>query len=247
MSGHSKWSTIKNKKGKLDAKRGNIFTKIGREIAVAVKQGGADPNMNPRLRDAIQKAKENNMPNDNINRSIKKASGDMDGVNYEEIIYEGYGSGGIAVIVKTLTDNKNRTAGDVRHAFDKYNGSLGASGCVSYMFKRRGVIITDKSMDEEELMLQALEAGAEDIIEKDDLVEIYTEPTNYKEVLDALKAQGIEIINSEITMVADNEIEPEDKYISSFTKMIDMLEDNDDVQEVFHNAILKDMEDSDGY
>lgn len=242
MSGHSKWSTIKNKKGKADAKKGNIFTKIGREISVAVKQGGSDPDVNPRLRDAIQKAKDNNMPNDNINRSIKKASGDIDGVNYEEITYEGYGPGGVAVIVQALTDNKNRTAGDVRHAFDKFNGSLGANGCVSYMFNRKGVIIAGKYTDEESLMLIALEAGAEDIIEKDDLFEIYTDTSKFTEVLEALKTEGIEILNSEITMVAGNEVELEEKYISTFNKMIDKLNESDDIQEVYHNAIINDIE-----
>jgi len=242
MAGHSKWSNIKAKKGKMDAKRGNIFTKIGREISVAVKQGGADPNTNSRLRDAIAKARDNNMPQDTIARSIKKASGTQDSENYEEIVYEGYGLGGVAILVYSLTDNKNRTAGEIRHAFDKYGGSLGASGCVSYMFKKRGVIIIDKSVDEEEFMLTALDAGAEDIIEKDDLYEIYTDPSVFEAVVDALKQAGIELQNSEIAMVCDSEIELEDKHISNFQKLIEQLEENDDVQEVVHNAIYEEQE-----
>lgn len=242
MAGHSKWSNIKARKGKADAKRGNIFTKIGREISVAVKQGGADPNTNPRLRDIILKARDNNMPGDTITRSIKRASGAMDNENYEEIVYEGYGPGGVAVLVYSLTDNKNRTAGDIRHAFDKFGGSLGASGCVSYMFTKRGVIIVDKNVDEEELMLTALEAGAEDILEKDELYEIYTSPSELSTVAEALQKQGIELLNSEAAMVSDAEVELEDKYISTFQKLIERLEESDDVQEVVHNAVFAEQE-----
>lgn len=242
MAGHSKWSNIKARKGKADAKRGNIFTKIGREISVAVKQGGPDPNTNSRLRDAIAKAKASNMPNDTISRSIKRASGDADTDNYEEIAYEGYGPGGVAVLVYSLTDNKNRTAGEVRHAFDKYGGSLGATGCVSYMFNKKGVIIVDKGVDEDEFMLTALESGAEDIIEKDDLYEVYTDPTSLADVASAIQDAGIEILNQEVAMVSDSEIELEEKHISTFVKLIEKLEESDDVQEVVHNAVYEEEE-----
>ncbi len=244
MAGHSKWSNIKIKKGKMDAKRGNIFTKIGRELSVAVKQGGPDPNTNSRLRDAIAKARDNNMPQDTISRSIKKASGAQDSENYEEIVYEGYGPGGIAILVYSLTDNKNRTAGDIRHAFDKYGGSLGSSGCVSYMFKKRGVIIIDKSVDEEEFMLAALEAGAEDIVEKDELFEVYSDPSAFEAVVSALAEAGVEMLNSEIAMVCDSEVELEERHISTFQKLIEKLEENDDVQEVVHNAIFEEQEEA---
>ena len=174
MSGHSKWANIKATKGKNDAKRANIFTKIGREIAVAVKQGGSDPNTNSKLRDVIAKAKANNMPNDNIQRGIKKAAGELGSVNYEENIYEGYGAGGVAVIVETLTDNKNRTAGDVRHAFDKCGGSMGTSGCVSYMFDRKGVIVVEKAdYSEDDMMMIALDAGAEDVVSDEDVFRLF--------------------------------------------------------------------------
>ena len=183
MSGHSKWANIKATKGKNDAKRANIFTKIGREIAVAVKQGGSDPNTNSKLRDVIAKAKANNMPNDNIQRGIKKAAGELGSVNYEENIYEGYGAGGVAVIVETLTDNKNRTAGDVRHAFDKCGGSMGTSGCVSYMFDRKGVIVVEKAdYSEDDMMMIALDAGAEDVVSDEDVFEIFTDSSDYSTV-----------------------------------------------------------------
>ena len=189
MSGHSKWANIKATKGKNDAKRANIFTKIGREIAVAVKQGGSDPNTNSKLRDVIAKAKANNMPNDNIQRGIKKAAGELGSVNYEENIYEGYGAGGVAVIVETLTDNKNRTAGDVRHAFDKCGGSMGTSGCVSYMFDRKGVIVVEKAdYSEDDMMMIALDAGAEDVVSDEDVFEIFTDSSDYSTVREALEA-----------------------------------------------------------
>ena len=237
MSGHSKWHNIQARKGKSDAARGKIFTKIGREIAVVVKAGGSDPVSNPRLRDVIAKAKQNNMPSDSIERSIKKAAGEMAGVNYESCSYEGYGAGGSAVIVECLTDNKNRTAGDVRHAFDKFGGSLGATGCVSYLFNRRGVIDVElEGVDADELMLAALDAGAKDVLEYDDSLEIITEPNDCEKVADALKAAGYQIASSEVTMLPDNYVDlPEDK-MTSFNRMIDMLEDLDDVQEVYHNV-----------
>lgn len=244
MSGHSKWANIKIKKGKTDAQRGSVFTKIGREIAVAVKAGGPDPNSNSKLRDVIAKAKQNNMPNDNINRSIKKASGELGGVNYESITYEGYGAGGVAMIVETLTDNRNRTAGDVRHLFDKYGGSLGQTGCVSYMFHKRGVIIADKTMDEDELMMVALDAGAEDIVADDDVFEIYTAPNDLYTVSDKLKAAGVNVLSADVDMIADNEIDP-GTHLQSVQKLIDMLEELDDVQNVYHNAVLPEEEEDD--
>ncbi len=238
MSGHSKWANIKNKKGKNDAARGSIFTKIGRELAIAVKQGGADPNSNSRLRDVIAKAKANNMPNDNIMRSIKKASGELNAVNYEEMTYEGYAAGGVAVIVETLTDNKNRTAGEMRHLFDKYGGALGQTGCVSFMFNRKGVIIADKAgFDEDDMMMLALEAGADDIVSDEDVYEIYTKPTELYDVAEALKANGVNVLSQEKAMIADNEVDPAG-HLQSVVKLIDMLEENDDVQNVYHNAIL---------
>ncbi len=242
MSGHSKWANIKIKKGKTDAARGSIFTKIGREIAVAVKAGGPDPALNSKLRDVIAKAKQNNMPNDTINRSIKKASGELGAVNYEEMTYEGYGAGGVAVIVETLTDNKNRTAGDVRHLFDKYGGSLGQTGCVSFMFKKKGVIIAEKNMDEDELMMLALDAGAEDIEASDDVFEIYTATSDLYSVSDALKASGVSVLSAEVDMIPDNEVDPEG-HLTSVEKMINLLEELDDVQNVYHNAILPEPED----
>lgn len=244
MSGHSKWANIKIKKGKTDAARGSIFTKIGREIAVAVKAGGPDPANNSKLRDVIAKAKQNNMPNDTINRSIKKASGEQDGVSYESITYEGYGAGGVAVIVETLTDNRNRTAGDVRHLFDKYGGSLGQTGCVSYMFNKKGVIIADKSMDEDDLMMTALDAGAEDVQADEDVYEIYTAPADLYTVSDKLKEAGVNVLSADIDMIADNEIDP-GAHTQSIEKLIDMLEELDDVQNVYHNALLPEKEEED--
>lgn len=244
MSGHSKWANIKIKKGKTDAARGSIFTKIGREIAVAVKAGGPDPANNSKLRDVISKAKQNNMPNDTINRSIKKASGEQDGVSYESITYEGYGAGGVAVIVETLTDNRNRTAGDVRHLFDKYGGSLGQTGCVSYMFNKKGVIIADKGMDEDDLMMTALDAGAEDVQADEDVYEIYTAPADLYTVSDKLKEAGVNVLSADIDMIADNEIDP-GAHTQSIEKLIDMLEELDDVQNVYHNALLPEKEEED--
>ena len=244
MSGHSKWHNIQAKKGKTDAQRGKIFTKIGREIAVIVKQGGSDPVSNPKLRDVIAKAKQNNMPNDSIERSIKKAAGELAGVNYESQTYEGYGVGGSAVIVECLTDNKNRTAGDVRHAFDKFGGSLGSTGCVSYLFQRKGIVEverTDKT-DADELMLCALDAGAKDVIEYDDSFEIITEANAHSGVSDAMTNAGYNVIDAETRLVPDNYVDlPEDK-LASFNRMIDMLEDLDDVQEVYHNVNMPEEE-----
>lgn len=240
MAGHSKWANIKHRKAKGDAVKGNIFTKIGREIAVAVKEGGADPSSNSKLRDIIAKARANNMPNDNINRSIKKASGELGSVNYEEIIYEGYGQGGIAFMVEALTENKNRTAGDVRHLFDKYGGSLGQTNCVSYMFDRKGVIIVDKEgLLEDDLFLMAIDAGADDIVTGDEIYEVYTAPTDFTKVRESLENSGIKIIESNIEYIPQNTVTPDEETESKILKFIEMLEDLDDVQNVYHNGELK--------
>lgn len=245
MSGHSKWHNIQQKKGKSDAARANIFTKIGREIAVAVKQGGADPAANSKLRDAIAKAKANNMPNDNITRSIKKASGELGSINYEEMTYEGYGVGGTAFIVEALTDNKNRTAGDVRHLFDKFGGSMGTTGCVSFMFNKKGVITVSKAdIEEDDLMMFALEAGAEDILTEDDEVfEVLTAPGDLSVVRDELDKNGVKILSAEVDMIPENEVTPDESQQETLLKMIDKLEELDDVQNVYHNAVITILED----
>lgn len=237
MSGHSKWSTIKRKKEKTDSQRAKIFTKIGREIAVAVREGGPDPASNSKLKDVIAKAKANNVPNDNIERIIKKSAGDGNANNYEEIIYEGYGPSGIAVIVETLTDNRNRTAAEMRHYFDKYGGNMGQSGCVSFMFSKQGVIIIEKGeINEEKLMEDALEAGAVDFIAEDEIVDIRTEPSDCGAVRDALEEKGYELISSEVEFVPSTytRLESEDD-IKNMTKMLEMFEENDDVQAVWNN------------
>ena len=243
MSGHSKWANIKNKKAKGDAARANVFTKIGRELAIAVKQGGPNPDSNSRLRDVIAKAKAANMPNDNISRSIKKASGELNAVNYEEITYEGYAAGGVAIIVETLTDNKNRTAGDVRCAFDKFGGNMGNTGCVSYMFSKKGLIVIDADgLEEDDLMLLALDAGADDVKSEDGVYEVYTLPQNYTAVRENLEKQGLKILSSDIEMIPENYITPEEAAIPKILNLIDRLEENDDVQNVFHNALLPEEE-----
>lgn len=244
MSGHSKWSTIKNKKGKTDAQRSKIFTKIGRELAVAVKQGGSNPDMNSRLRDVIAKAKANNMPNDNITRSIKKASGELGSINYEEMTYEGYGVSGVAVIVEALSDNKNRTAGDIRHAFDKNGGSMGANGCVSWMFDRKGMIAIedDGSVDEEELMMAALDAGAEDFNKNEEVFEVITAPEDFSAVREALEQAGYSFLSAELDMIPQNTVNLSSEDQQKIQRLLDMLEDNDDVQNVYHNAVLDEEE-----
>lgn len=240
MSGHSKWANIKHRKGKQDALRGKIFTKLGKEIAIAAKDG-ADLSTNRKLADVVAKAKANNMPNDTISRAIKKGSGEMEGINYEEITYEGYGPSGIAVIVKTLTENRNRTAGEARHIFDKYGGSLGTQGCVSFMFDERGLIIvenTDK-VEEEELMMLALDCGAEDFAVQEDSFEIYTSPENFSEVRQKLEDAGIEMVSAEVTMIPQTTVQVTDvEVLKKFNKMLEMFDDNDDVQDVYHNAEL---------
>ena len=237
MSGHSKWKNIMHKKEKTDAQRAKVFTKIGKEMAVAIREGGADPVSNSKLRDLIQKAKANNVPSDNIDRIIKKFSGD-NAVNYEEMVYEGYGPCGVAVIVEAMTDNRNRTASEVRHAFDKFGGNLGQSGCVSYLFEDKGVIVIEKDakIDEDKLMETALEAGAEDFLTEDDCYEIYTETADVYAIKDALEAAGYAVLSAEEDKVPSNYItlEGEDD-IKHMQLLLDALEDNDDVSDVYHN------------
>lgn len=239
MSGHSKFANIKHKKEKNDAAKGKIFTIIGREIAVAVKEGGPDPANNSRLRDVIAKAKSNNMPNDTIERGIKKAAGDANSVNYEVVTYEGYGPNGVAIIVDALTDNKNRTASNVRNAFTKGNGSVGTQGCVSYMFDKKGQIIIDKEeyeTDADELMMTALDAGAEDFSEEEDSYEILTAPEDFSDVRLALEEAGIPMASAEVTMIPQTWVELTDETdIKNIQKTLDLLDEDDDVQEVYHN------------
>ncbi len=238
MAGHSKWANIKHRKEKSDARRGKIFTKLGREIAVVVRQGGPDPESNSKLRDVIAKAKRANMPSENIMRSIKKAAGEGDTENFEEIVYEGYGPGGVAVIVEAMTDNRNRTAGDIRHYFDRYGGNLGQTGCVSFMFDKKGVILIEKSdsVDEETLMMEALEAGAEDMETNDEYYEILTDPNDFSKVREALEKKGYEFLEAEVQMVPQTYTKlTDEKQIEMMEKLIDSLEDLDDVQNVYHN------------
>ena len=238
MSGHSKWSTIKRKKGKIDEARAKVFTKIGREIAVAVREGGPDPAGNSKLKDCIAKAKANNVPNDNIERIIKKAAGETGGANYEEIIYEGYGPNGIAVVVKALTDNRNRTAGDVRHYFDKFGGNMGTSGCVMFMFDYYGVIIIEKEdVDEDKLMEDAIECGAVDFItDEEEIFEIRTDPNDLGAVTSDLEAKGYKFMSSETAYIPQTYTRLEDEdSMKNMSKMLDMFEENDDIQGVWHN------------
>jgi len=238
MSGHSKWNNIKRKKGAADAQRGAVFTKIGREIQVAVKNGGADPEVNSRLKDVIAKAKAANMPNDNIQRSITKAAGAADSDNFEEITYEGYGPGGVAVMVRTLSDNRNRTAGDLRHIFDKFGGNLGTTGCVGFLFQDKGTLIIERdgAPDEETMMLAALEAGAEDFTAEDEAYEITTEPDQYDAVRSALEQQGFVFLDVSLGPVPVTWTALTDPDMTvKMEKLIEKLEEHDDVQEVYHN------------
>lgn len=238
MSGHSKWHNIQAKKSKVDAKRGKIFTKIGKELMVAAKEGGSNPETNTKLRDVIAKAKANNMPQDTITRAIKKAAGELDGVSYEEIVYEGYGPSGIAVIVEVLTDNKNRSAGNVRHAFTKHGGNLGSTGCVSFMFQKKGQIVIEKteSLDEDELMMMALDAGAEDFASEEEVYVVTTTLEDFATVREALESNGLEFLEAEIKGIPDTYTEIDMDTAAKFQKMLDALEDDDDVQDVYHNA-----------
>ena len=248
MSGHSKWHNIQAKKGKADAQRGAVFTKIGREIAIAVREGGANPESNGKLRDIIAKAKANNMPNDNIQRSIKKASGELSNVVYEEITYEGYAPGGVAVIVDTISDNRNRTASDIRHCFAKYGGNMGTTGSVGFMFDERGVLVVEREpgTDEDEMMMLALDAGAEDGKVDDDVFEIYTAPNDFSTVREALEKQGLTFLSADVQKIPQNTVAVTDPdTVLKIQKMLDLLEENDDVQNVFHNADLPEEEDED--
>ena len=246
MSGHSKFANIKHKKEKNDAAKGKIFTIIGKEIVIAVKEGGANPENNSKLRDVIAKAKANNMPNDTIKRGIERAAGDANSVNYVTCTYEGYGPNGTAIIVDALTDNKNRTAANVRNCFTKGGGNVGTTGCVSYMFDQMGQIIIVKEecdMDADDLMMDALDAGAEDVVEDDDSFEVLTIPENFSEVREALEKQGIPMAEAEVTMIPQNYVDLTDpEAVKKFTRIIDMLDDDDDVQAVYHNANLPEEE-----
>ncbi len=240
MAGHNKWSKIKNKKGSEDARRGKIFTKLAREIIVAVKEGGVDPEYNASLKTAIEKAKAENMPNDNIERAIKKGSGANEQDNYEEVVYEGYGPSGVAVIVSCLTDNRNRTAPEVRHAFDKYGGNLGQTGSVMFTFEHKGLLVMNKdNYDEEEIMMMSIDAGAEDFSSDDEEFEIITSMTDFSKVRDNLLAEGIKFNTAELTYLPSNEVEvTNEDDIKNLIKLIEILEDNDDVQNVYHNWSL---------
>jgi len=242
MAGHSKWANIKHRKGAQDAKRGKVFTKLIKEITVAAKIGGADQETNPRLRLAVDKAKQANMPKDNIDRAIKKGTGDLDGVSYEEGTFEGYGPGGVAVIVEFLTDNRTRTVADVRHIFTKHNGNLGVSGSVAFMFDRKGMITFGEGVDFETIFEIALEAGAEDVKDEEGVVEVITEPGVFEQVRNALSEQGLTFETAEITMLPQTTTAVEGKSAEQLMKMIDKLEDNDDVQNVYANFDISDEE-----
>lgn len=239
MSGHSKWHNIAAKKGKADAARGKVFTKLGREILIAVKQGGPDPAGNSKLKDVISKCKAANMPNDTIKNAIKKASGEGSTANYEEVTYEGYGPNGIAVIVEASTDNRNRTAADVRHAFDKSGGNLGTTGCVSYQFEKKGVIVIEKESTtkiEDELMMLAIEAGAEDFQSEEEIYEIKTDPSNFTEIVEKLEAEGLTFLEAGVQMVPTMTVALDEQGQEKLERLIERLEDLDDVMNVYHNA-----------
>jgi len=241
MSGHSKWHTIKHKKGAIDAKRGKIFTKIIKEIIVAAKLGGGDTEMNPRLRTAVLKAKSANMPKDNIDRAIKKGIGDLDGASYVELTYEAYGPGGVAILIDALTDNKNRTAADVRSLLTKGGGNLGETGCVSYLFKRKGIITFDgEKYTEDDVLSAALDAGAEDVVGEDNVIEVTTDPDDFETVLNALSAAGFESEEAGIQKVADTTVTLDNEKTSKVLRLIERIEDNDDVQDVFTNLEIPD-------
>lgn len=238
MSGHSKWHNIAAKKGKADAARGKIFTKLGRELLIAVKQGGPDPAGNSKLKDVIAKCKANNMPNDTINNAIKKASGAGNAENYEEIVYEGYGPNGVAIIVEASTDNRNRTAADVRHVFDKAGGNLGTTGCVSYLFNKKGILVIDKekvNLSEDDMMLLALDNGAEDFSSEEECYEITTAPEDFSKVREALENEGIEFEEAEVQMVPTTYVALDEKGIEKMERLLEHLDDLDDVMNVYHN------------
>jgi YebC/PmpR family DNA-binding regulatory protein len=241
MSGHSKWSTIKHKKGALDAKRGKLWTKLLKEIAVAARLGGSDIEANPRLRLAVDQAKAANMPKDNYERAIKKGAGELDGVTYEEVLYEAYGPGGVAFLIEALTDNKNRTTPEVRSYFAKFGGDLGAQGSVGYIFSKQGQIVVEGAIPEEKIMEIALEAGADDVIHEDEVWVITTAPDTYLTVKEAVDAAKLPLLESKIIMAPSTETQVPDDKLKSFLKLIDMLEDNDDVQNVWHNGLFEEL------
>jgi YebC/PmpR family DNA-binding regulatory protein len=246
MSGHNKWSSIKHKKQAADAKRGKVFTKLIKEITVAARAGGGDPTANARLRSAIQAAKDENMPKDNIDRAVKKGTGELDGANYEELTYEGYGAGGAAVFLESLTDNKNRTVSDVRHIFSRHNGSLGENGCVAWMFEKKGFLEIDKSVaDEDTIMEAAIEAGAEDVREADDTFEVITDVGDFEAVKEALTEAGVTFSFAEVTMLPQNTVDLGPKESEQMLKLLEALEDCDDVQKVYTNANLDESVDAD--
>jgi len=241
MSGHSKWSTIKHKKAATDAKRGKIFTKLIKEITIAARMGGGDPDANPRLRTALAAARAENMPKDNMERAVKKGTGELEGVNYEEVTYEGYGAGGAAVFIESLTDNKNRTVADVRHIFSKAGGNLGESGCVAYMFNKKGYLVVEQSVtDEDTLMEVALDAGAEDVREDGENFEVITEPSDFEDVRAAIETAGIPTIDAEVTMLPQTVTPVAGKEAEQMVRLMEALEDCDDVQKVYTNADLPD-------
>ena len=242
MAGHSKWANIKHRKGAQDAKRGKVFTKIIKELTVAARIGGGDPDANPRLRTAIDKAKQANMPKENVDRAIKKGTGNLDGVNYEEGIFEGYGPGGVALIVEFLTDNRTRTVADVRHIFSKYGGNLGVSGSVAFLFDRKGLISFSTDNDFEQIFEIALEAGAEDVRDEEDIYEVITDAGNFIEVRDAMAEAGLQWETAEATMIPQNQVELESKPAETMLKLMDALEDNDDVQNVYANFDISEEE-----
>jgi YebC/PmpR family DNA-binding regulatory protein len=242
MAGHSKWANIKHRKGAQDAKRGKVFTKIIKELTVAARISGGDPDSNPRLRTAIDKAKQANMPKDNVDRAIKKGTGDLDGVNYEEGIFEGYGPGGVALIVEFLTDNRTRTVADVRHIFSKYGGNLGVSGSVAFLFDRKGLISFSTDNDFDQVFEAALEAGAEDVKDEGDTYEVYTEPGEFIEVRDAIETAGLKWETAEVSMIPQNQVQLEGKPAETILKIMDALEDNDDVQNVYANFDISEEE-----
>lgn len=239
MAGHSKWANIKHRKGKEDARRGQIFTKLAKQITLAAREGGGDPESNFRLRLAIEKARTNNMPNENVERAIKRGTGELEGVNLEEVVYEGYGPGGMAILLEALTDNRNRTASDIRHVFSKYGGNLGESGCVAWMFEKKGRLAMDKqttTVDEDTLMLEAIEHGAEDIEVDEEFIEIITAPADFMVVKQALEASGYEFDDSEVTMVPTNTVEISEDKAGQALRLLEALQDLDDVQEVYANG-----------
>jgi len=241
MSGHNKWSTIKHKKGAADAKRSKIFSKLIKELTVAARMGGGDPEGNPRLRTAVNAARAANMPKDNIEKAVKRGTGEIAGVSYEEITYEGYGPGGVAVMVEALTDNKNRTVSEIRHIFDKYNGNLGESGCVAWMFDKKGmVIVSAEGLDEDEVMELALESGAQDVSREDETFEITTQPADFESVRKAVEEKAWKIELAEITMIPQNTVKLEGKKAELMLKMMDALDDHDDLQKVFANFDISD-------